>query len=158
LSKGEDEITIEDELKHISYYVKIQNMRFLNKIQLIIEVDDEIKKYAILKLTLQPIIENAILHGIMNKSSKEGSIIIESIIEDGVIVIKIQDDGIGMKDDLIKKIGTSKYEAESYDGFGVKNVIERIKLFYGEQYGLKYDSIFGQGTFVEIRIPAKYII
>ncbi len=155
LSKGREEVTIADELEHISYYVQIQDMRFPGKINLIIDIDEEITRFLILKLTLQPIIENAIHHGILKKSEKEGTIIIEGMVREGVIVLRVQDDGIGMSEDEILRLETSNYDYVRFGGYGVKNVIERIKLFYGEEYGLSYKSLNGNGTSVEIRIPAK---
>lgn len=155
LSKGREEITIADELEHISYYVQIQDMRFPGKINLIIDMDEEITRFLILKLTLQPIIENAIHHGILKKAEKEGTIIIEGIVREGAIVIRVQDDGIGMSEDELSRLETSNYDEARFDGYGVKNVIERIKLFYGEEYGLSYKSINGKGTSVEIKIPPK---
>lgn len=155
LSKGMEEITIGDELEHVSSYVKIQNMRFSNKICLIIEVDEEIKEYMILKLTLQPIIENAILHGIVKNMSREGTIIIEGRVREEVIILQVQDNGAGMSESNLEMLNSAKSEKKAFDGYGVKNVIDRIKLFYGEAYGLTYTSVLGKGTTVEIRIPAK---
>ena len=157
LSNGKDEIPIKDEIEHISAYVQLQNMRYQNKIFLVIEVEEEIQEYTILKLTLQPIVENAILHGIMNKPSREGTIIIEAKMEKDVVVIYIQDDGIGMTEENIEKLMLSKLISKHNSGYGIKNIIQRMKLFYGEQFGLTYRSSYGMGTTVEIRIPAKEI-
>lgn len=132
----------------------LQNMRFQNKLNLMIEVDEEIQKYKLLKLTLQPIVENSILHGIMKKLSKEGTIIIEGNVENGDVVLFVHDDGIGMLEEDVDLIG-SKLESKHGGGYGVINIIRRIKIFYGEQYGLTYRSIYGQGTTAEIRIPVR---
>lgn len=155
LNNGQDEVPIKDELEHIFFYVQLQNMRFQNKLHLVVEVDEEIQEYPILKLILQPIIENAILHGIMKKSSREGTIIIEGKMENGTIVLYVQDDGIGMTEEGMENLMQLRLESRHNGGYGVKNIIERIKLFYGKLYGLNYKSIYGQGTNVEIRIPAK---
>jgi len=155
LSDGNDEIPIRDELKRISTYVQIQNIRFSDGINLVIDIDEEIGNYLILKLILQPFVENSILHGIMNKPSKEGFIIIEAIIEDGNIKITIQDNGIGMSEKVLKKINEESYD-DKHAGYGIKNVRKRILLNYGDQYKIGFKSSPGVGTTAKIVIPAKY--
>jgi len=93
----------------------------------------------------------------MNKPSREGTIIIEAKMEKDVVVIYIQDDGIGMTEENIEKLMLSKLISKHNSGYGIKNIIQRMKLFYGEQFGLTYRSSYGMGTTVEIRIPAKEI-
>ena len=155
LSKGKNVIPIGNEIEHIVTYVKLQNMRFDHKIHLVVELDEEIKDYMILRLSLQPIIENAILHGIMKKPIREGTIIVEGIIKDGCVVLFITDDGIGMSATQVQNLEGLKPENNNNNGYGVRNIIERMKLFYGEEYGLFYKSVLNEGTTVEIRFPAK---
>lgn len=155
LSNGDDEIPIQDELNRISTYVQIQNIRFSGGINLVIDIDEEISNCPILKLILQPFVENSILHGIMNKPSKEGFIIIEAMVEDGNIKITIQDNGIGMSATELKKINDENYE-DRHSGYGIKNVKKRVLLNYGDQYKIKFKSKPGIGTTAEILIPAKY--
>ena len=154
LSNGNDEIPLSEELNRISTYVQIQNIRFSGGIKLIIDIDDSISECLILKLILQPFVENSILHGIMGKPSKEGVIIIESIIEEDTIVITIQDNGIGMSEETLDKLNKAK-SSENYLGYGIKNVRERIRLNYGDQYKIQYTSS-SSGTKVVITIPLKY--
>lgn len=155
LSNGNDEILIQDELKRISTYVQIQNIRFSDGINLVIDIEEEIGNYLILKLILQPFVENSILHGIMNKPSKEGFIIIKAMIEDGNIKITIQDNGVGISEKALKKINEESYE-DKLSGYGIKNVRKRILLNYGDQYSIRFKSSLSGGTTAEIIIPARY--
>ena len=157
LSKGKDKIKIFEELTHIELYVDIQNFRFDNKIRLIINVDDELMNYSIIKLTLQPIVENAILHGILKKSAKSGVIKIIGSLEDGKITIIIEDDGVGFSDSNIEHLSDQK-QRNDFHGFGLKNIDERIKLNYGAEYGLMVKSEVGMGTKVYICIPPISIV
>lgn len=152
LSKGKDVISINDELAHASCYFQIQNMRFHN-LSLDIQVPDEIKQYSILKITLQPIIENAILHGILYKESKSGSIIITGSIQDDIIELVVSDDGIGIKQNTLEKLQRGEIGRNTDNGYGLNNINKRIHLYYGEEYGLEFSSKYGQGTCVTIRIP-----
>lgn len=153
LSKGKDIISIRDELAHIETYVQLQNYRFKNKIHLMIDADEEIYQYSILKLLLQPVVENSIVHGILQNKGKVGVVKITAKLEKRIILFAIEDDGIGMAEEQTETILLDT-ETKSYNGYGVKNVNDRIKLYYGIQYGLTYRSALGQGTTVEIRIPA----
>lgn len=155
LSDGNDEIPIRDELKRISSYVEIQNIRFSGKIHLVIDIDEEIGNYLILKLMLQPFVENSILHGIMNKPGKEGFIIIEAIIEDENITITIQDNGVGISEEVLNKLNADDEDSFN-DSYGIKNVKRRIKLNYGEKCSITFSSQPGVGTTAKIIIPAKY--
>lgn len=153
LSRGEDVISIEDELNHVKAYVMIQNMRFSNGITLETDVSDELKQYGILKILLQPLVENAILHGILEKDDEQGTIRITGWLENGIITLRIQDDGAGMSWEMLQEIPNRILPNEKH-GYGIRNIDERIRLNYGSEYGLTYDSKPGEGTTVEIRIPA----
>lgn len=155
LSKGKDIISIEDEIKHVATYVQIQNLRFDNCIKFIIEVDEEIYEYHIMKILLQPIVENSIIHGILEnrEGQQEGTIILKGIIDEGVITLTIEDNGIGMDNIKIKELLSNSKSSEKH-GYGVRNIHERIQLSYGDAYGLHYTSSLGRGTKVEIKIPA----
>ena len=156
LSKGNDIISIRDELQHVTFYVQIQNIRFENKITFEIDVDESILDYVIPKITLQPIVENAILHGVYNRLSREGTISIHGSKIDDDIVIEIHDDGVGIPQEQLPFIGTEEItNSITGSGYGIKNVTERLKLYFGEKYGLSYKSEENVGTTVEIRIPAK---
>lgn len=153
LSKGRDIITVRDELAHIETYVGLQNLRFKNGIKLVLNTEENIYGYSILKLILQPIVENAILHGILCKDSKTGTITITGRMEGSIIRFSIHDDGVGMDSDKAERLFSSANPKEE-QGYGIINVNHRIKLFYGNEYGLTCKSSLGEGTTVYITIPA----
>lgn len=153
LNKGREIVSIEDEIDHIKNYVQIQNMRFDNRINLVINIDPFIRQYRILKIILQPIVENSILHGILeNRNKQEGVINISSHLVNNTLVLIVEDNGIGMTMEKAQEILTTDSIADTH-GYGVQNVNQRIKLYYGQQYGLSYWSSPGEGTKVEITIP-----
>lgn len=154
LNKGKDITSINDEINHVSLYVQIQNMRYSNRITLKTSIPEELYDYSILKITLQPIVENAILHGILGKGSELGEILISGKLENGDITLNIKDDGIGMSEDTLQKLFTEDINSKKGSGYGVKNISERIKLCYGEKYGISFSSKLGEGTSVTIKIPA----
>jgi two-component system, sensor histidine kinase YesM len=155
LSKGRDVVPISDELEHVKLYVDIQNRRFENKIHLQIKIDDSILDCSVLKIILQPIVENSILHGILEREDKSGNITIIGRLEQDTVIMSVCDDGVGMDEETIIDILNSK--SEENHGYGVWNINNRLKLYYGEEYGLIFKSETGKGTEAEIRIPAVSI-
>ena len=153
LSKGEDRISIREELQHVSYYHAIQNMRFDHRIQLIIQVDSEIQKQEIPKITLQPIVENSILHGIAEKAEKKGIIRITGKYSKESISLFVQDDGVGMPQSLIDKLGKEDLSENPSSGYGIRNINRRLKLCYGTEFGLFFTQSSEGGTTAEIRLP-----
>ena len=157
LSKKEVTTTVSEELNHVSLYVKLQNMRFENKIDFLIDVPDEILDCEIPKLVLQPIVENAILHGILGKESKEGNIVIMAWQDNSDIVFVVSDDGIGIPEDQMDHILTGEGHSTHGSNIGIFNTHKRLQLYYDNQdFGLTYRSTLGIGTEVEVRIPAGY--
>lgn len=155
LNKGKDISTIHHELLHISVYVQIQNLRYNNRIELKVDVNDEIQNYSIPKITLQPIIENSIDHGILGKGNESGVITIKGYIENNDIILSISDDGIGISDEAIESILshiTLKSTGKG-SGYGLKNINTRLKLTYGNDYGLSFINKGIVGTTVLIKIP-----
>lgn len=153
LSKGKDIVGIKEELELIKVYLTIQQARFKGAIQFEFRIDESVEKCKIHKLTLQPIIENAIIHGIQKKGSKSGLIIVSAYKEDGDMVITISDDGVGMDMAVAEKILSSR-PGNGNVSYGLYNVNERIKLYFGDKYGIKLASIPGEGTTVEVRVKA----
>lgn len=155
LSKGKEFISIQEEEKHISSYLQIQEMRYRDILEYDIQLDQIIYKYQILKLTLQPVVENALYHGIKYKRAK-GCIHIHGEKEGEIIRLTVRDDGVGMNEEelaqLRKEIEKPCQETEK--GFGLANVNERIHMYFGYEYGMKIKSVKGEGTTVEIVIPA----
>ncbi|CAI6044459.1 cache domain-containing sensor histidine kinase [Cohnella sp. JJ-181] len=153
LSNGQDIITIGQELELIAYYVEIQNVRFEQKIELVMEVEEEFLPGLIPKLTLQPIVENAILHGILGSENREGSITISCERKADRIVLTVMDDGVGVDEEQLGRLRAGARFQSSGSGYGIRNVQERIKVYYGESYGLRFFSSPGDGMAVEIHIP-----
>lgn len=159
LSKGEDIITIEEELEHADCYVAVQKYRFANKILYVKDIDPDILPYSIPKITIQPLVENAIFHGILEKENGDGILEIKGRMEDGVIHIILMDNGRGME--CIPSIlndNTSPQEAREAETrgshYGLKNIVLRLKLLYGPEYGLSIESTPGKGTMIHLHIPA----
>lgn len=160
LSRKQSISTIASETEHISIYLQIQNMRFRDSITFICDIPDELMEYQIPKLTLQPIIENSVLHGILETSDKTGTIVLTGWLEDSDIVLLISDNGVGIPPEkldtlLVEKTITETTNATSGTNIAVYNTHRRLQILYGPDYGLSYTSNPGQGTEVEIRIPAR---
>lgn len=155
LSRKQSLSTIQDELEHVSIYVELLNMRFADNIDFIVDMPDSLMEHAIPKLTFQPVVENCILHGIMEKEEKEGTIVLTGWEEDKGIVILISDDGVGIPPEKLENIlAEKKIEAgSSGTNIAVYNTHRRLQLMYGPEYGLEYKSTLGAGTEVEIRLP-----
>lgn len=153
LSGGHDIIPLKMELEHVRNYLVIQNMRYDNIISSEISVDSNAEETMIPKLTLQPLVENSIYHGMKVKEGKTGTVFIKVKRTANDVLITLADTGTGMTQEEIDKMNEqlSKYE-ESF-GYGVRNVNKRIQLLYGEEYGLYYLSNETGGVTVEIRLP-----
>lgn len=148
LSKGHDIVTVGDEIKMCDAYMEIQKRRYRGKILYEVEVDEEINRYLIPKITLQPFLENAIVHGINEKDDARGIVMLNGWIEDGRITLSVTDDGTGMR-----KEDKSRPHAGSHYGMG--NIAQRLELFYGEKIPIQVESSPGIGTCIVINIPAK---
>lgn len=153
LSKGSNIIPIRNEIEHVKMYMSIQNRRFENIFDFHVQIDEEVYQFTTLKMILQPIVENSVIHGILQKAERKGLILITGYIEEEIIIIKVQDNGIGMKPEKLRTILTKDSNSSSTQGYGIRNINERIKLYYGERYGLEYTSVHGISTTVIVRIP-----
>ena len=131
-------------------------MRYHDSIDLISDIPDELMEYQIPKLTLQPVVENSILHGILEKESKSGTIVLTGWLEDKDVVLLISDDGVGIPPEKMPTIlsGTGQSRTGGTN-IAIYNTHRRLQILYGPKYGLTYTSKPGQGTEVQIRIPAK---
>lgn len=157
LSRKHSLSTIADEIEHVSIYVQLQNMRFHDTIDFLVDIPDDLAEYPIPKLTFQPVIENCILHGILEKESKQGTIVLTGWMEDKTIVILISDDGVGISKEKLDYILTGRGISKGKgSNIAVYNTHRRLQLMYGAEYGLTYSGNSGEGTEVEIRIPAQY--
>jgi two-component system sensor histidine kinase YesM len=159
ISKGKELIDVASELEHVRNYLTIQKIRYKDRLDYRIEVDDEIKPYRIVKIILQPLVENAIYHGIKNNSAA-GTVLISGHKTDAGMILQVCDDGVGMNNETLERIrrglspGGYAGWAHRGSGVGVHNVDERIKLYFGQEYGLEFESQKDQGTTVTIRLPA----
>lgn len=152
LGHGEDIVTLEKELEHVQSYVNIQNMRFENNITFVIDVPQELYSCKIVKIVLQPLVENAIMHGIREKEGGKGTISISANDLDGILQITLKDDGVGMDEE---KIASLLEKPRENKGYGIWNINERIRLTYGNSYGLHISSVINEGTTVVISIPKR---
>jgi two-component system sensor histidine kinase YesM len=159
LSKGMDWITIGEEVERIRSYLTIQKMRYRDILDFKILVDEDVTENTILKLILQPLVENALYHGIKNKRQK-GLICVRARRKgEDEVLLEVEDDGIGFTPEKLAKL-RAELDDDSGDiklesGFGIGNVNKRIRLYYGKPYGLSVQSKYTTGTCVTLVIPAK---
>ncbi|QUL57450.1 sensor histidine kinase [Paenibacillus tritici] len=168
LSKGSDIIPLSDELEHIVSYLKIQHVRYSSKLTYSIEVEPQLQELYVLKLLLQPMVENAIYHGIKERRGP-GHLSIEVVERGNELYLTVRDDGAGMAADRLREL---RYRLEAVggeepepsepempvtgsagSGYGILNVQARIRLTYGEPYGISMESEPGKGTVVTVRHP-----
>ena len=156
VSKGKDFITIREEEIHIKSYLQIQQSRYKDILDFEINIPEELYEYQILKLTMQPLVENSLYHGIKMLRAR-GKITITGEIIDQVIFLHVIDNGIGMDEDeldaLRKEVETPGGKQST--GFGLANVNKRIKLNYGNMYGMEIQSKKGVGTDIILKFPAR---
>lgn len=150
ISKGKELITIEKEIHHAESYLLIQSFRYKNQFVYKFDVDPKILNYMCNKITLQPIIENAIYHGI-SAMVDEGEIIISAKSDGNDIVFEVKDNGVGMTEEQCKSILLKDLSDNS--GIGIKNVNDRIKIYFGADYGISIHSVLDEGTTITIRFP-----
>ena len=156
LGKGKNIVTVKAEIDHVKNYLMIQHMRFKNKFDYEFEIAEDVMELSSLKLMLQPMVENAIYHG-MEFMDGDGLIKIRVWREADELYLSVTDNGLGMTEDKVSLVlaGKSNSGNGRGSGIGVKNVNERIKLYFGEKYGLKIDSEPDVGTTIIIHLPAK---
>jgi len=156
IGKKGEEISIKDEINYLDDYIKLQKTRYGDKFNVIFKVDREIYDYYILKLLLQPIVENSIIHGLSSKE-EGGLIVVKGFSEGEDILFEVQDNGKGIERDCLNTILKSNQEGNeiSLTGIGIRSTNERIKLYYGNKYGIHIDSRKDYGTLVKILIPKR---
>lgn len=156
---GEDFVTVEEEIRNINNYLTIQKFRYGEKVTVKFEIDPDIRKIKIPKLILQPIVENAIVHGIEKKVGNGGIVITGKKLGEK-IQFQVEDDGIGMEEELAATILTDndRFTPEGHTHIGLKNVDRRIRMYYGEENPVSITSKPGEGTVVTICIPTQEYI
>lgn len=154
LNQGKDIITIEEELQHVRSYLEIQQVRYQDILEYEISVPEELNRYLIPKITIQPLVENALYHGIKNKRGL-GKIVISGHMKNDYFILRIEDDGIGMTEERLAKVCDRIYHKApgENDIYGLYNVNERIRLNFGEKYGIFITSTHTVGTVVNVHLP-----
>lgn len=152
LNKGREVITVQEELDLLKNYMKIQKIRFGEDVNIIYEAEGDVLEYHTIKLVLQPLVENAIHHG---RRDEEPLNIRVRVSQEGreKIVYEVTDDGVGIEPDTLVKLRRDLKQSQG--GFGLKNVDIRVKIQYGEDYGVNVESTLGKGTKVRVDIPVR---
>jgi len=154
LNKGKEIVTVREDLHHVRSYLEIQQIRYLDILSYQIDVPEELYDYRVPKITLQPLVENALYHGIKNKRGG-GQIVVRGWEDVDSYYIQVEDNGIGMTPERLSDIRTALKEATPAENvlYGLYNVNERIRLNLGESYGIHIDSIYEEGTKVTLHLP-----
>lgn len=153
LSRGKSVITLEEEEQHIRSYLEIQQMRYSDLMDYEIDIPDQLKKYILPKLTLQPLVENALYHGIKNRRRK-GLIRLTGRAKNEHVILEVTDDGRGMAEERLDEVRASLNDGKT-EGFGLRTVHQRIRILFGGEYGLTLESTPDVGTKIIVTIPMK---
>ena len=151
LNKGKQVLSIQEEVELLQSYLKIQRMRFRDSVQVEYEIAREVLTYRTIKLLLQPLVENAIHHA--RKEEEVLHIAVRIQKEERDVVFQVTDDGCGIEAEKLIKLRSSLRRSE--EGYGLRNVANRVRLAYGENYGVRIESQEGYGTTVSVRIPVN---
>lgn len=157
LNQGKDIISIREELAHVRSYLEIQQVRYQDILRYEITVPEDLYEYKIPKITIQPLVENALYHGIKNKRG-QGTITITGKSKENGFVLYVRDNGIGMTQERLNEVraGIQKLSYTGKEIYGLYNVNERIRLNFGETYGISIESTYGEGTCVSISLPDQW--
>lgn len=164
LNQGKEIIKVEAEVMHVSHYLKIQGIRFADQLHWDIDLEPEAGGQHMIKFLLQPLVENSIMHGI-RKHGRPGTVTVRAALKQDILTLTVSDDGAGMTAEKLAEVRRSLEREEIEDswaastmetgGFGLRNVHQRIKLHYGDSYGIELTSISGEGTTAVIRLPVQ---
>jgi two-component system, sensor histidine kinase YesM len=147
-------VTLQEEIEYVKNYVLIQKIRFNEQFQVNYSIDEDCLDCRIPKLILQPIVENSIIYGSREDGSRQLNIEISARREDDNFLINIVDNGPGIEEEVLNRVlFKSEKNVNKFSVVGLNNVIERIKLYFGEKYGLEISSEVGKGTSVRINLP-----
>ncbi len=150
ISKDESFIPIEDEIFHVKNYLTIQNIRYVNKFTYSIQIDESLNKIKVMKLILQPLVENAIYHGI---GDEEGEISIKGVLENNTIIFSITNTGYGITNEKIEQMYETMRGGSERPSIGIRNVYQRLKLYYGDKADMIISSIPDESTTITLHIP-----
>lgn len=153
LNHGEQEVSLKQEFQHTKSYLDIQKIRYKEKLSYMIELDPEIADFKICKITIQPLVENAIKHGIKNKNMN-GTVTISGKCVDNMIIIEVEDDGVGMNQKTLQEIKNNLTDDNS-SHYGLRNVYRRLQHYYGDKVSMDIESFETIGTFITIKIERQ---
>lgn len=157
ISNDKEQVTLSEEIEYVESYLTIQKMRYKDKLEYSIEVMPETRGTKIIKFALQPLVENAIYHGLKYKETK-GHLNIRAYERGNKVYITVADDGVGMDDETLQHIFDETKTEHKSNGVGVPNVQKRLKLYYGADYGISYISRKGVGTVATVSVPLESIV
>jgi two-component system sensor histidine kinase YesM len=152
LRRGSATVTLAQELEHVRAYIDLQNMRFEDILEYRTEIPAEAQKLQVPRIILQPVVENAILHGVLESGKESGVIDIKAELNGELLLLRVKDDGKGIGPEALEKLNGLSKGGQSEGGFGIYNVVQRIQLMYGTEYGLSYTS-GPEGTEVTFKLP-----
>lgn len=152
ISRGKNIISVKEEMEHAKNYLIIQNIRYKNKFKYSLNAEEDVLELLTMKLILQPLIENAIYHGV-EYMVDEGSIEISAFLRGESLIFQVKDNGLGMTKETLENLLSKIVEGSEGSGVGVKNVHERIRLYYGKEFGLEIESEREVGTTIRITQP-----
>ena len=155
LSKGQEKITLARELEQVEHYFVIQSLRYKGQFQYEINIPNQLRNYQVIKLIVQPLVENAIYHGV-SRTVDPGLIEIHARQEGDQVVITVSDNGLGIDDQKLKEIRNHLSEPNPAFGLGLVNVHQRLQIYYGEEYGVSIDTELDVGTDVTINFPIEH--
>lgn len=154
LSEGREFITLQKELSHVRYYLRIQQYRYIDLLSYEIDVPAAMDRYLVNRLILQPLVENAIYHGI-KPGLKPGRIRISGVEYDDYLQLAVEDNGVGMSRETLDRVLRQMEGRQAGDSVGLINVHQRIRLIYGAEYGLSISSLAGEGCRIEVKLPKE---
>jgi two-component system, sensor histidine kinase YesM len=154
ISKGSEIVSVRSMIEHIRSYLIIQKMRYKDKLDYSLDISPDIYSFRTLKLLIQPLVENSIYHGLKEKETGGIIKIRGRLSSDRCLVFEVEDNGIGISEESFEQLLHNRSDLKTGSGIGLRNVQERIKLFFGDQYGLVYKSVVGKGTIFTITLPA----
>jgi two-component system sensor histidine kinase YesM len=156
MGKGGEHTTMREEIEHLKHYLEIQEFRYYDKFETFFDIDRRIEDAVILKFLLQPIVENALIHGIAPLQGK-GLVTIKGYLEGEDLILQVTDNGVGIPEEKLERIldPVEEKSRSRFSGIGLRNVSERIRLHYGSPYGLTVSSLRDLYTTVTVRLPYR---
>ena len=150
---GKPFVTIQEEIAYCNTYLELFRLRYLDRIRIVFDIQSAVLQYGIIRNLLQPLIENYFIHG-FDPSEQENLLTISGRIEDDSIVLVVEDNGLGMPQEQLEKVQKELQVPEQLDssGYGLKNINDRIRVFYGSKYGISINSRMHSGTRITMRI------